>query len=49
MKHINKRDTIEGIIFILMTVGVITLLTALYQLNGVMKGASPFRDITIRK
>ena len=48
MKHINKRDTIEGIIFILMTVGVIGLLTTLYEVNP-LKGASPFRDITIRK
>jgi hypothetical protein len=48
MKHINKRDTIEGIIFILMTVGVIGLLTTLYEVNP-LKGASNFRDITIRK
>lgn len=38
MNRINKRDTIEGIVFILMAVGVITLLSALYQLNGDMKG-----------
>jgi len=52
MKRINKRDTIEGIIFILMTVGVIGLLSTLYEANhlkGLMKGASNFRDITIRK
>ena len=48
MKRINKRDTIEGIIFILMTVGVITLLSALYQLNGVMKDVREYRTI-IRK
>jgi len=45
MKRINKRDTIEGIIFILMTVGVITLLSALYQLNGVMKEVREYRTI----
>jgi len=45
MKPINKRDTIEGIIFILMTVGVITLLSALYQLNGVMKDVREYRTI----
>jgi len=45
MKRINKRDTIEGIIFILMTVGVITLLSALYQLNGVMKDVREYRTI----
>ena len=48
MKRINKTDTIEGIIFILMTVGVITLLSALYQLNGVMKDVREYRTI-IRK
>jgi len=45
MKRINKGDTIEGIIFILMTVGVITLLSALYQLNGVMKEVREYRTI----
>jgi hypothetical protein len=45
MKRINKGDTIEGIIFILMTVGIITLLTALYQLNGVMKDVREYRTI----
>jgi len=45
MKRINKTDTIEGIIFILMTVGVITLLSALYQLNGVMKDVREYRTI----
>jgi hypothetical protein len=45
MKRINKRDTIEGIIFILMTVGVIGLLSALYQLNGVMKDVREYRTI----
>ena len=45
MKRINKRDTIEGIIFILMTVGIITLLTALYQLDGVMKDVREYRTI----
>ena len=48
MKRINKTDTIEGIIFILMTVGVIGLLTTLYEVHP-SKGASNFRDITIRK
>ena len=38
MNKINKRDTIEGMAFILMTVGVILLLSALYQLDGGMKG-----------
>jgi hypothetical protein len=45
MKRINKRDTIEGIIFILMTVGIITLLSALYQLDGVMKDVREYRTI----
>jgi hypothetical protein len=45
MKRINKKDTIEGIIFILMTVGIITLLSALYQLDGVMKDVREYRTI----
>ena len=48
MNKINKRDTIEGITFILMTVGVLALLCALYEVKGLReltKSATDFRSI----
>ncbi len=48
----NKKTIIEGVGFILMVVGMITLLCVLYEVNelkGLMKGASNFRSITYRK
>ena len=50
MNRINKKDTIEGMVFILMTVGVLALLCALYEVKGLReltKSATNFR--TIRK
>ena len=50
MNKINKRDTIGGMAFILMTVGVLVLLCALYEVKGLReltKSATNFR--TIRK
>ena len=50
MNRINKRDTIEGMAFILMTVGIITLLCVLYEVKGLReltKSSTDFR--TIRK
>ena len=46
MNRINKRDTIEGIVFILMTVGVMVLLSALYEvkeLRELTQDATNFR------
>ena len=48
MNKINKRDTIEGIAFILMTVGVLALLCTLYEVKGLReltKSATDFRSI----
>ena len=48
MNRINKRDTIEGMVFILMTMGVITLLCALYEVKGLReltRNATNFRSI----
>ena len=48
MNKINKRDTIEGITFFLMTVGVLALLCALYEVKGLReltKSATDFRSI----
>ena len=50
MNRINKRDTIEGIVFIIMTVGILTLLCTLYVVKGLReltKSSTDFR--TIRK
>ena len=50
MNRINKKDTIEGMVFILMTVGILTLLCALYEVKGLKeltKSSTDFR--TIRK
>ena len=48
MNKINKRDTIEGMVFILMTVGVLALLCALYEVKGLReltKSGTDFRSI----
>ena len=50
MNRINKRDTIEGMVFIIMTVSVLTLLCTLYEVKGLReltKSSTDFR--TIRK
>ena len=49
---INKEDIIEGITFILMTVGVIGMLCLVYEvteLKKLTKDASNYRSITIKK
>ena len=49
---LKTKDIVEGIGFILMVVGIIGLMCVLYEVNelkGLMKGASNFRSITIRK
>lgn len=48
-KNITKRDIIEGIGFVLMVVGIITLLCALYQLNEVNTIVKELRVTTNRK
>ena len=49
MNRINKRDTIEGIAFILMTVGVILLLCVTYEVNKVSRDIKVLKSMTIRK
>ena len=49
MNRINKRDTIEGITFILMTVGVILLLCVTYEVNKVSRDIKVLKSMTIRK
>ena len=49
MNKINKRDTIEGIAFILMTVSIITLLCVTYEVNKVSKDLKVLKSMTIRK
>ena len=49
---LKTKDIVEGITFILMVVGILTLLCVLYEVNelkGLMKGASNFRSIEYRK
>ena len=45
MKGITKKDIIEGIGFVLMVVGIITLLCAMYELNEVNKEVKELRTI----
>ena len=49
MNRINKRDTIEGMVFILMTVGVILLLCVTYEVNKVSRDIKVLKSMTIRK
>lgn len=52
MNKINKKEIIEAITFILMTVGIIGMLCLVYEvteLKKLTKDASNFRSITIRK
>jgi hypothetical protein len=46
----NKRyEVINTILWIIAIVGMLGLLTALYELKGLTKDASNFRSITYRK
>ena len=50
MNKITKKDMVEGIVFILMVVGIIGLMCVLYEVNylkGLTNSATDFR--TIRK
>jgi hypothetical protein len=47
--NISKKDIIEGIGFILMVVGIIGLLCAMYELKEVSKDIKEYRSITNRK
>ncbi len=49
MNKETKQNIIEGIGFILMVVGIITLLCALYELNEVNTIVKELRVITNRK
>ena len=45
---LKTKDIVEGITFILMVVGILTLLCVLYEVNelkGLSKGASNFRIV----
>ena len=45
---IQRKDLIEGIGFILMVVGIITLLCAMYELKGLSKDIREYKTL-IRK
>jgi hypothetical protein len=52
MNKITKKDIIEGIGFIIMVVGILTLLCVLYEVNELKeltKDANNFRSIVNRK
>ena len=42
---ITKKDIIEGIGFVLMVVGIITLIGAMYELKGLSKDVRELRTI----
>jgi hypothetical protein len=44
-----KNNIIEGITFVLMVAGIITLLCAMYQLNEVNKEVKELKEIRLRK
>ena len=48
MKGITKKDIAEGIVFVLMVVGIITLLCAMYELKGLSKDIREYKT-QIRK
>ena len=49
MNKITKKDIVEGIGFILMVVGIITLLCVAYEVNKVSKDIKILKSMTIRK
>ena len=49
MNKITKKDIVEGIGFILMVVGIITLLCVAYEVNKVSKDIKVLKSMTIRK
>jgi len=46
---ITKRDIIEGIWFIVMTVGIITLIMSLHKLNEINKDIKELKELRITK
>lgn len=49
MNRINKKDIVEAVTFILMTVGIITLLCVTYEVNKVNKDVKVLKSMIIRK
>ena len=47
--NISKKDIVEGIGFILMTISVITLLCVMHELNEVSKDVKELRVITTNR
>jgi hypothetical protein len=46
---VTKGDIIEAVTFILMTVGIITMIVTLHQLNELHKSIKELHTITITK
>lgn len=49
MKGITKKEVIEAVTFILMTVGIITMIVTLHQLNELHNEVKNLKQITITK
>jgi len=49
MNRINKKDIVEAVTFILMTVSIITLLCVTYEVNKVSKDVKVLKSMIIRK
>ena len=49
MNKITKKDIVEAIGFILMTISIITLLCVTYEVNELNKEVKELKSITIRK
>ena len=49
MNRINKKDIVEAVTFILMTVSIITLLCVTYEVNKVSRDIKVLKSMTIRK
>jgi hypothetical protein len=46
---ITKHDIVEGITFVLMTVGIITLIMSLHKLNEINKDIKEYKELRITK
>ena len=49
MNKITKKDIVEAVTFILMTISIITLLCVTYEVNKVSKDIKVLKTMTIRK
>ena len=49
MNKITKKDIVEAVGFIIMVVGIITLLCVTYEVNKVSKDIKVLKTMTIRK